>query len=185
MTLDAVRPADDQDAVVLNPQGPLHLRREIHMARRVQKCGPDGLLLFAARRFPRLFQDKLRLAGKDRNSPGPLQLVAVHMGIPMVYPPGPADAPALVEHGLRQGRLPGVYVSDDAQRHPAGEVFLFMFQRCLCHLHASFRLFVFAASILPYCLYLSPFDKFTYQRPRSGLLYTKDFCHFFCSILSF
>ena len=75
MPLDAVRAADDKDRVVQHLQGPLHLRREIHMPRRVQ----EGHLLIP--------DDRLRLLGKNGDPPVLFHLVCIQEGVPVVHPP--------------------------------------------------------------------------------------------------
>ena len=96
--LDAVGAADDQDGAVYHLQGPLHLRGEVHVARRVQQ------------RSLRLPKGEDRLLGEDGDAPLPLQRLRVQEGVLVVHPAQGADGAGLIEQGLGQRGLPRVHV---------------------------------------------------------------------------
>ena len=75
MALDAVRPVDHQDRIVQHLQRPFHLCREIHMARRIQES------------HRRISQCKLCLFGKDRDPPGPFQLICIQKSVLIIHSP--------------------------------------------------------------------------------------------------
>ena len=100
--LDPVSAADDQDGVVQDLEGALHLGGEVHVARGVQEGHRQvgGL--------------KDSLLGEDGDAPGPLQGVSVQIGIPVVHPAQLLDGPGGVEQGFGQGGLARVHVGQDA-----------------------------------------------------------------------
>ena len=98
MGLNPVGAADDQHRAVQHRHSPLRLRGEIHMARGVNEDDlPAGRL-------------QNGLLGKNRNAPGPLQLMGVQKRVLMVHPPQSPPGPAAVEQRLRQRRLPRVHM---------------------------------------------------------------------------
>ena len=134
---DTIGGADDQDRVVQDLQDPLHLRRKIRVAGRIDQ-GPDPLrplLILPASLFPsgcpcacRCGAGSLpgpgrdsgkgrkgRLLGKDRDPPVPLHDIGVQKGIPVIHPPRAADRAGPVQQGLRQGRLARVHMGQQAQ----------------------------------------------------------------------
>ena len=75
MSLHSISPADDEHRVVQNLQCPLHLRRKVHMTRRVKKCHGG------------ITQRKDRLFRKDRDAAGALQCKRIEKRVPVVYAP--------------------------------------------------------------------------------------------------
>ena len=82
MPLNPVRAADDQHRIVQHLQDPLHLRRKIHMPRRIQE------------RDVQIFPREHRLLGEDRDPPLPLQLISVQKRIAVIHPAHAPDAAA-------------------------------------------------------------------------------------------
>ena len=99
--LYAVGAADNQNGVVQHLQRALHLRRKIHMPRRVQQgrlqrpVGKNGLL------------------GENRNAPLPFQRMVVQTGIAVIHAAGLFQFSGQIEHGLGQGGLSGVHMSQN------------------------------------------------------------------------
>ena len=79
MSLHTIRSIDYKDGIIQNLQCSLHLRREIHMPRRIQKS------------YPPVSQFKLRLLGKNRNSSFPFQIISVQISILMIHTPQLTD----------------------------------------------------------------------------------------------
>ena len=129
MPLDPVRAAHHQDGRVQHLQGAFHLRREIHMPRRVHE------------RDRQTFPVKPRLLGKNGDSPLPFQLVIVQKGIPVVHPSRFPDASAQIEERLRQGGFPCVNVGKNADAAlPGGPLIHIFFSvfGCIFHENTSF-----------------------------------------------
>ena len=100
--LDPVGGGDHQDGVVQHLEGALHLRGEVHVAGGVQEGHRHPLRL------------EQGLFGEDGDPPGPLQVVGVQVGVPVVHPPQGGDGPGGVQQGLGEGGLPRVHVGQDA-----------------------------------------------------------------------
>ena len=82
MPLHAVRPADHQNRIVQHLQHTFHLRREIHVARRIKK-----------RKFHILpFHD--RLLGKNCNPAFTLHFICIQKCIAVIDPPQIPDTAA-------------------------------------------------------------------------------------------
>ena len=115
MPLDAVCAADHQNRIVQNLQGSLHLRRKIHMPRRIQ----EGEFTFI----------KLQhcLFGKNRNSPGTLHSIVIQKRIFIIHTPQIPDTAAYIEHPFGQGSFPGVYMGKQTN----GKFFHSMFSHFL------------------------------------------------------
>ena len=103
MALHAVRSADHQHGIVQHLQGALGLGGKIHMAGGIQQ----GDI--------RIARSKQRLLGKDGNAACFFQAIGVQKGVPMVHPAQLADGTGAVEHGLGEGGLAGVHMSQNAQ----------------------------------------------------------------------
>ena len=69
MTLNTVRTADDKDGVVQYLKGSFHLRRKVHVSRRVQK------------RNGKTRQRKSGLLGEDGNASGAFHRIRIQKGI--------------------------------------------------------------------------------------------------------
>ena len=82
MALYSVRSADHQHRIVQHLQRAFHLRRKIHMSRCVQQR--DILVLPL----------KLRLLGKNCDSPVPLLTIRIQKRVPVIHPSQPADRTA-------------------------------------------------------------------------------------------
>ena len=117
MALYAVGRADDEDGVVQNLQRPLHFRRKVNVARRVEQNE-------AAVR-----QIKHSLLGKDRDAALTLLRVRVKERIPVVDAAHRAEHPRAVEHRLGERGLSGVHVGQYSDRqcfHPVSPVYRFV-----------------------------------------------------------
>ena len=75
MSLHPISPADYEHRVVQHLQCPLHLRRKVHMTRRVEECHES------------IAQRKDRLLRKDRDAPGALKREGIKKGITVVHTP--------------------------------------------------------------------------------------------------
>ena len=100
--LDPVGGGDHQDGVVQHLEGALHLRGEVHVAGGVQE---------GHRHFLGAEQG---LLGEDGDAPGPLQVVGVQVGVPVVHPAQGGDGPGGVQQGLGEGGFAGVHMGQDA-----------------------------------------------------------------------
>ncbi len=89
MALHPVACTDHQYRTVQYLQSALHLRRKIHMARRIQQSDPG------------IFHRKNSLLGKYGNAPLPLLTVSVQKGVPSIHPAQLTDTPAYVQHPFR------------------------------------------------------------------------------------
>ena len=74
MSLNSVGAAHHQHCVIHDPERPLHLRRKVHMSRRINE------------RNLRLSQREYRLLGKNRDSPAPLQRKIIKKRIAVIHP---------------------------------------------------------------------------------------------------
>ena len=74
MSLHAVRSADHQQGIIKHLESTLHFRAEIHMSGRIQQRDIQPL------------PGNLRLLGKDRDPPLPLQRKIIKKGVPVVHP---------------------------------------------------------------------------------------------------
>ena len=110
MRLHPVCTTDDQDRAVEHLQRPLHLRREVHVPRRVEQHRLHPL------------PAKARLLGKDRDPPLPLLAVRVQIGVAVVYPAKSVYFSTGIEDTLRQRSLARIHVGkqsyDDPFLHP-------------------------------------------------------------------
>lgn len=88
MSLDAVGAADDQNGVIQDLKGALHLRREIHVSRGVQK-GESQVPAWQP-----------GLLGEDGNAPRPLQAVGIQKGVLVIHPAQPLQPAGFIQHGL-------------------------------------------------------------------------------------
>ena len=97
------RAADHQHRLVQHLHGALRLRREIHMARRVQQryCVP--------------LQPDLGLLGEDGDAPLPFQTVVVQKAVPVIHSAQLFDFSRKVQHGLAEGGLPRVHMGHNAK----------------------------------------------------------------------
>ena len=75
MSLNPISSADDQYRIVKNLQCPLHLRRKVHMTRRVEECHKS------------IAQRKDRLLRKDRDAPGAFKREGIKKGVTVVHTP--------------------------------------------------------------------------------------------------
>ena len=96
VSLHPVGAADDQHGAAEHRHDPLRLRGKVHVPRGVQQG--DMLLR------------QLGLLGEDGNAPGPLQVVGVQIGIPVVHPPQSPPHPRHIQKGLRQGGLSRIHM---------------------------------------------------------------------------
>lgn len=101
--LHAVRGRDDEDRAVQDREGPLRLRREVGVTRRVQKRQVHAPVA------------DMRLMGEDRDAAGFLDRAGVQEGGPVVHASGGADLPAPVQQSFRQRGLSGVDMCDDSR----------------------------------------------------------------------
>ena len=101
MSLHTIRSIDYKDGIIQNLQCSLHLRREIHMPRRIQKS------------YPPVPQFKLCLFGKNRDSALPLQVIGVQISILMIHPPQLTNLSSQIQNPFRQRSLTGIYVRKD------------------------------------------------------------------------
>ena len=88
MALDTVRRADHKHRTVQHLKHAFHLRRKIHMSRRVKE------------RHLHIPPPKHRLLGKDRDAALTLQFICIEERIPVVHPPHTAEFAAQIEHPL-------------------------------------------------------------------------------------
>ena len=108
MRLYAVRTADHQNRIVQDLKRALHLRREIHMSRRIQQ-GDRGSR-----------QIKNRLLGKNRDTALPFQRGRIEKSIPVVHSAKPAQHTRPVQHRFGQRGFTGIHMcqnSDDNSFH--------------------------------------------------------------------
>ena len=73
--LDAVGAVDDQNRAVQHRHGPLRLRSEVHMARRIHQGDVQ------------IYGLHQRQLGEDGNAPAPLQRMGIQKGVPVIHPP--------------------------------------------------------------------------------------------------
>ena len=100
--LDPVGGGDHQDGVVQHLEGAFHLRGEVHVAGGVQEGHRHSL------------GAEQGLLGEDGDAPGPLQVVGVQVGVPVVHPAQGGDGPGGVQQGLGEGGFAGVHMGQDA-----------------------------------------------------------------------
>ena len=99
----SVRSTDHQNRFVQNLQSPLHLRRKIPVPRRVHQGKGKASCL------------KLRLFGKNGNAALSFQGIRIQKGVPMIHAAFFPDGPGQIQQTLGQGRLAGVYMSQQTQ----------------------------------------------------------------------
>ena len=100
--LHAVRPADHQHRVVQNLQRALHLRRKVHMSRRVQQGDR------------RIRQRQLRLLRENRNAALALERECIQKGIPMIHTSELFQCAGGEQQRFRKRGFPRVHVCKDA-----------------------------------------------------------------------
>ena len=105
MPLDPVRPAYHQHRAVQHLEAPLHLRREIHVPRGVQK----GHRLIS--------QPEHRLLGEDGDPPVLLQLFRIQEGVFVIHPAQLPDPALQIKDGLRKGGLARIHVGQNAHAY--------------------------------------------------------------------
>ncbi|MNJ60369.1 hypothetical protein D3C77_560920 [compost metagenome] len=96
LPLDSLDGADDDHRIIHRLNPPLHLGRKVSMSRRIDEI-VTGV---AIAEHP--------LIRKHRNSPLPLDLMAVQKGILMVDTPPLFNALRIIKQLLRECRFPGV-----------------------------------------------------------------------------
>ncbi len=102
VALDAVASAHHEQGVVERGERALRLGAEVDVARRVDEHEAHAGVL------------ELGLRAEDRDTAGALHRVGVQMRVAAVHPPERADAPGVVEHGLRERGLARVDVGEYA-----------------------------------------------------------------------
>ena len=147
---DTVCRADDQDRVIQNLQGALHLGGKIRMSRSVHQspypldlCPAAGrpvdttgfFIRFSGisdifRRFRTQRKSRPRrkrsLLGKDRDTAVSLHGIRVQESVPMVHPSRTADGTGAVQKRLRECRLACVHMGQQANTYVFSHTVLFL-----------------------------------------------------------
>ena len=116
MALDACRAADHQNGAVQHVQCPLHLCREIHVARGIQQSGMETTR-----------QIQHRLFGKDGDASLAFQMEGIEKGVAVIYPAQHPDGAGDIQHSLGKGGFAGVDMGKNADAAPLVDGIL------LCH----------------------------------------------------
>ena len=105
MSLHTVRPVDHKYSIIKHLKRPLHLRRKINMAWRIQK------------RHPHISDPEHRLLGKNRNAPFLFQFIIVEKCILFINSSCLFKNTALVQHSFRKRRLSCIHMCQNPKRN--------------------------------------------------------------------